>query len=155
MSVSVFVLLWKNIIRRTPTTWMFKFKCGYIGQLLIKLGNSSFGFSFGCPFDVLAGITSTNMLMGTQWSLKRAPHFHWCVFDGSYLRYVSKEILINWLNFHGLLLSGHFTISYHLFGLIYCGLDSSRSRWVRRINLPKETHPLRCCLLTSGVALPR
>ena len=52
----------------------FKTLMGFVAQILIKLGTSSIWGFLWLPFDVLLGVTYANMLVATQWPLKRAPH---------------------------------------------------------------------------------
>ena len=52
----------------------FKIWMGFIGPILIKLGTSSIWVFLNCLCDVLFGVTNANMLVTTQWPLKRAAH---------------------------------------------------------------------------------
>ena len=53
----------------------FKIWMVFVGQILIKSGTSSvWYFFFSCLCDVLLGVTYANMLVTSQWPLKRAPH---------------------------------------------------------------------------------
>ena len=51
---------------------------GFVGQILIKLETSSFEVFFCCLFDV----AYANILVATQWPLKRAPISQVCVHPG-------------------------------------------------------------------------
>ena len=81
----------KQTLQKIPCrfkTWM-----GFVGQILIKLKTSLIRGFLQLPFDALLGVTCANMLLATQWPLKRTPHVpgfvwywgleaHW-----NYLRY--------------------------------------------------------------------
>ena len=51
-----------------------KFEWGLKDQYLISCERLPFEVFFGCLCDGLLGVTNANMLVTTQWSLKRAAH---------------------------------------------------------------------------------
>ena len=89
----------KHIIWRTQTIFLQLIKCRFktwvrfVGQIVIMLENLSFEVFFSCSFYVLFVVTYANMLVDTQWPLKRAPHLQRPVWYGgleahwSYLRH--------------------------------------------------------------------
>ena len=58
---------------QNSSCWI-KIWMGFVGQILIKLRTSSIWDFLLLPFDVLLGVTCANMLVTTQWPLKRASH---------------------------------------------------------------------------------
>ena len=66
---------------------------GFVGQILIKLKTYFIRGFRQLPFDALLGVGYANMLVATQWPLKRTPHFPGSVWYGgleahwTYLRY--------------------------------------------------------------------
>ena len=63
----------------------FKIWMGFVGPILIKLWTSSIWGFFSCLCEGLQGIAYANMLVTTQWPLKRAatsPHLSGFVFYG-------------------------------------------------------------------------
>ena len=71
----------------------FKFERAFQDKYWLSWKRLSLEVFFGWPFDVLLGVTYTNMLVATQWTLKRAPQLNGSVWYGcleahwSYLRH--------------------------------------------------------------------
>ena len=88
----------KNIVWRTQTNsskipCRFKTWMGFVAQILNKSKTPFIRGFFHLSLDILLGVTFANMLVATQWPLKRAPHLPGYVWYGglaahwSYLRY--------------------------------------------------------------------
>ena len=69
---------------------------GFVEQLLIDLETSFIWLFFSYPFDVLLGVTYENMLMATQWPLKRAPHLQRFVYKSSKFKVFYLSLLGHW-----------------------------------------------------------
>ena len=75
-------IIWrqKQILQKNPCrfkTWM-----GFLGQIFIKLKTSSIRGFLQLSFDTHLGVIYANMLVVTQWPLKRTPHLPGFVWHG-------------------------------------------------------------------------
>ena len=92
-------IAWKTQTNSSKIPCRFKTWMGFVGQILIKLKASFIRGFLQLPFDAFYGVTYANMLMATQWPLKRTPHMSGSVWYGgleahwTYLRYVYQFVI--------------------------------------------------------------
>ena len=69
------IIIWRTHTKSFKKSYWFKIWMGFVGQILIKLDTSSIrGFYFfSCLCDTSWELLMQNMLVTTQWPLRRAP----------------------------------------------------------------------------------
>ena len=86
-------IIWKTQPKSSKNSCRFKIWMGFVRQILIKMETFSIRGFLQLPLDILLGVTWANMLVATQWPLKRAPPLRGYVWYGgleahlSYLRF--------------------------------------------------------------------